>query len=115
MTDRAVVGVWPAGDALRVITESPDGRTESRRGLVLDYGFLPGAEDELEQLLLAWCARLVADRIDSLSIFTSEPSLGSARICALGAEIEPFNMWSPGIAEGRNSGENGLYVDPVYF
>jgi hypothetical protein len=116
MTDHAVVGVWPAGDALRVITESPDGHTESRRGLVLDYGFLPGSgEDELEQLLRAWCSALAADRIDSLSIFTSEPSPGSERICALGAEIEPFNMWSPGIAEGRNSREYGLYVDPVYF
>jgi hypothetical protein len=115
MTDGAVVGVWPAGDALRVITESPDGRTESRRGLVLDYGFLSGAEDELKQLLGAWCATLVADRIDTLSIFTSEPSPGSARICALGAEMERFNMWSPGIAEGRNSSEYGLYVDPVYF
>jgi hypothetical protein len=115
LTDRAVVGVWPAGDALTVITESPAGRTESRRGLVLDYGFLAGAEDELERLLRAWCAALAAERIDTLSIFTSESSPGSARICALGREIEPFNMWSPGITEGRNSNQCGLYVDPVYF
>ena len=115
MTDGAVVGVWPAGDALRVIAQAPNGRTESRRGLVLDYGFLPGAEDQLEALLRAWCATLVGDRIDTLSIFTSEPSPGSARICALGAEIERFNMWTPGIAEGRHSTECGLYVDPIYF
>jgi hypothetical protein len=69
MTDRAVVGVWPAGDSLKVVTESKHDRTESRRGLVLDYGFLPGAEDELEALLRAWCTRLTEEKIDTLSMF----------------------------------------------
>ena len=115
MTDRAVVGVWPAGDSLKVITESQGRRTVSRRALVLDYGFLPGAEDELEDLLRAWCAKLVAQGIDTLSIFTSSPSAGSARICSLGSEVESFNMWSPGIAEGPDALQNGLYVDAIYF
>jgi len=115
MTDGALVGVWPAGDSLKVITESKNGRTESRRGLVLDYGFLPGAESELEALLRAWCARLAEEKIEMLSIFTSESSPGSARILALGCDVEPFNMWSPGIPESNDSTQNGLYVDPVYF
>src|ERR1700677_4346772 len=46
MTERAVVGVWPAGDTVRFIIESKGSRVESRRGLALDWGFLPGAEDE---------------------------------------------------------------------
>ena len=115
MTDHAVVGVWPAGDSLQVITETRGRRTVSRRAMVLDYGFLPGAEDELEGLLRAWCTELAALLIDALSIFTSAPSPGSARICSLGAEVESFNMWSPGIAEGRDALQNGLYVDAVYF
>ncbi len=115
MTDRAVLGVWPAGDSLRVITESRAGRSASRRGLVLDYGFMPDAVDELEALLRAWCARLAAEKVDTVSIFTSEPSPGCSRICALAREIEPFNMWSPGIAEPGDSLQHGLYVDPVYF
>jgi hypothetical protein len=115
MTDGALVGVWPAGDSLKVITESKNGRSESRRGLVLDYGFLPGAESELEALLRAWCARLAEEKIEMLSIFTSESSPGSGRILALGCDVEPFNMWSPGISESRDSTQNGLYVDPVYF
>jgi hypothetical protein len=115
MTDGALVGVWPAGDSLKVITESKSGRTESRRGLVLDYGFLPGAERELEALLRAWCARLAEEKIEMLSIFTSEASPGSGRILALGCDVEPFNMWSPGITESKDSTQNGLYVDPVYF
>ena len=55
MTDRAVVGVWPAGDTVRFIIESKGNRVESRRGLALDWGFLPGAEDEFEALLRAQC------------------------------------------------------------
>jgi len=115
MTDRSVVGVWPAGDSLKVITESKNGRTESSRGLVLDYGFLGGFDDELESLLRAWCARLTEEKIDTLSIFTSGPSPGCERICALGRAIEEFNMWSPGIAAPWDSVEHGLYVDPIYF
>ena len=115
ITDRAVVGVWAAGDSLKVITESHGKRTASRRAMVLDYGFLPGAENELESLLRASCADLAAQRIDTLSIFTSSPSPGSARICSLGAEVESFNMWSPGIAEGPDALRNGLYVDAIYF
>lgn len=115
MTDRAVVGAWPAGDSLQVITESKGARTVSRRGLVLDYGFVPGAEDELDALLRGWCGALADKKIDTLSIFTSEPSPGCARICGLGREVEPYNMWSPGIAVPAGSAGRGLYVDPIYF
>jgi hypothetical protein len=115
LTDGALVGVWPAGDSLKVVTESKNGRTESRRGLVLDYGFLPGAERELEALLRAWCTTLAEEKIEMLSIFTSESSPGSGRILALRSDVEPFNMWSPGIPESRDAIQNGLYVDPVYF
>jgi hypothetical protein len=98
-----------------VITETQGRRTVSRRAMVLDYGFMPGAENELESLLRAWCAELAALTIDTLSIFTSAPSAGSARISSLGYEVESFNMWSPGIAEGRDALQNGLYVDAIYF
>lgn len=40
----AVVGVWPAG--LRILRESPGGREESVRALVIDTGSTPGAESE---------------------------------------------------------------------
>ena len=53
MTDHAVLGVWSAGDTVRFIIESKAKRVESRRGLALDWGFLPGAEDEFEALLRA--------------------------------------------------------------
>ncbi|HUA36233.1 MAG TPA: hypothetical protein VMA09_21680 [Candidatus Binataceae bacterium] len=115
LTDRAVLGVWPAGDLLKVITETKGIRSVSRRALALDYGFLPGGEDDLEKLLRARCTTLAAEKIDTLSIFSSEPSPGCARLCSLGREAEPFNMWSPGIAEPADSISHGLYVDPIYF
>src|SRR5260370_40501621 len=34
MTQRAAVGVWPAGKSLTVVTQSADKRTESPRGIV---------------------------------------------------------------------------------
>jgi len=115
LTDNAVAGVWPAGDTIRVITESPAGRTESRRGLVLDYGFLPGAEDELEALLRAWCGWLAARDLDTLSIFTSERSPGYERIRGLADAVDAFDMWTPGIPEPAGAPERGLYTDQVYF
>ena len=76
MTERAVVGVWPAGDTVRFIIESKESRVESRRGLALDWGFIPGGEDEFEALLRAQCRWLANCGLDRLSVFTSEASAG---------------------------------------
>lgn len=115
LTERAVVGVWPEGDWVRRIVESPDSRAVSRRGLVLDYGFEPGAENEFESLLRAWCRRLGARGFDKLSIFTAEGSPGYERIRALASELEVFNVWTPGIDVPANAGARGVYTDQIYF
>ncbi len=57
-------GVWPAGDSVRFIIESKGERVESRRGLALDWGFIPGAEDEFEALLRAQCGWLFNRGLD---------------------------------------------------
>lgn len=115
MTDRAVVGVWPAGDTVRFIIESQGERIESRRGLALDWGFLPGAEDEFEALLRAQCGWLSNRGLDQLSVFTSEASAGYSRVRALASELERFVVISFGIPEPAGAAARGLYVDPVYF
>ena len=115
MTDRAVVGVWPAGDTVRFIIESKGNRVESRRGLALDWGFLPGAEDDFEALLRAQCGWLNARGLDRLSVFTSEASPGYERVRALASELERFVVISFGIPEPPGAATRGLYVDPIYF
>ena len=115
MTDRAVVGVWPAGDTVRFIIESKGNRVESRRGLALDWGFLPGAEDEFEALLRAQCGWLNDRGLDRLSLFTSEASAGYERVRALASELERFVVISFGIPEPPGAATRGLYVDPIYF
>lgn len=115
VSGRAVVGVWPAGESIRVFIESKGQRRESRRGLVLDYGFLPGAEDELERLLRAWCAWLAERRLDTLSVFTSERSPGYELLIDLATDIEPYDVWTPGIPPPEGVDERGLYVDQIYF
>ena len=115
MTDRAVVGVWPAGDTVRFIIESKGNRVESRRGLALDWGFLPGAEDEFEALLRAQCGWLNDRGLDRLSVFTSEASAGYERVRALASELERFVVISFGIPEPPGAATRGLYVDPIYF
>jgi hypothetical protein len=115
MTSRAMVGVWPAGESLRVVSEKNGVRTESSRGLVLDYAFRPGAEREFEALLRAWCGLLQERDIDALSIFTSPSSPGVAILRSLAREVEPYNMWTPGIAVPPDAENCGLYVDPIYF
>lgn len=115
MSDAAVVGVWPAENALKVISETAGTRSESRRSVVLDYAFLPGADDEFTSLLRAWCGWLSGIGIDTLSIYTSPSSRGSAEVSAIAREVEPFNMWTPGISVPSDAKERGLYTDPVYF
>ena len=115
MTDRAVVGVWPAGDTVRFIIESQGTRVESRRGLALDWGFLPGAEDEFEALIRAQCGWLANRGLDRLSLFTSEASAGYERVRALASELERFVVISFGIPEPPGAASRGLYVDPIYF
>ncbi len=115
MTDRAVVGVWPAGDTVRFIIESKGNRVESRRGLALDWGFLSGAEDEFEALLRAQCGWLSDRGLDRLSLFTSEASAGYERVRALASELERYVVISFGIPEPPGAAARALYVDPIYF
>jgi hypothetical protein len=115
LSERAVVGTWAFGNALRAITESGGRRTVSRSGVVLDYAFEPGAEDELEALLRAWCSRLSAEGFDTLVIYSSPASPGAARLQRLGRDTEKFFMWTPGIAVPEGAESRGLYVDAVYF
>ena len=115
LSERAVVGTWAFGNALRAITESGGQRTVSRSGVVLDYAFEPGAEDELEALLRAWCSRLSAEGFDTLVIYSSPASPGAARLQRLGRDTEKFFMWTPGIAVPEGAESRGLYVDAVYF
>ena len=115
LAGRAVVGVWPAGESVRMIIERDGDRSESRRGLVLDYGFLAGAEDQLESLLRAWCAELAGRGFDTLSIMTSELSPGYDLLRGLARDIDAFDFWTPGLEPPHGHAERGLYTDQVYF
>ncbi|MGA0601347.1 hypothetical protein ACO2Q3_11655 [Caulobacter sp. KR2-114] len=53
LTEAAVVGAWAHGAALRTVTVTAGTTTVSTRGVVLDYAFAPGAEDQFEALLRA--------------------------------------------------------------
>jgi len=115
LTDNAVVGVWPSGPQIRVVRES-NGRTQvSRNGLVLDYGFAPGAEVEFEKLLLAWGNWLAAHGHTHLSIFTSEPSASYPIIAELAEQLEPFDIWTSPVLEPDSTTVHGVYADQVYF
>jgi hypothetical protein len=115
MTDRAVVGVWPAGESLKVVRESEGSRTESRAAIVIDYGFLPGGEQEFAALLRGWCAWANEHELDTLSIFSSDASPGFGLLRSLASAVEPFFVWTPGIDEPAAGAERGIYVDPIYF
>jgi hypothetical protein len=111
----AVVGVWPAGESIRLVMRSHGREWESRRGLVLDYGFISGSDGELEALLRAWCAWLAERNLDTLSIFTSERSPGYASLVRLARDVDAFDLWTPDMAEPPGAAERGLYIDQVYF
>jgi hypothetical protein len=121
LMENAVVGVWSAGDTIRVITEKNGQRVESRRGVVLDYGFVPSddgggvGEAELSALLCGWCARLEKRGMDTLTVFSSPASPGYQTIRALAKQTEAFYAWTPGIAVPQRLPEAGMYVDAIYF
>ena len=115
MTDNALVGVWPAGDALRVIKEIKGVRTESVPGVVLDYALKQGGEKDFERLLRTWCAMLAKRGMDKLSLFSSRNSPDVDLLRRLASESEEFFMWTPGLAVPEGADRSGLYVDPIYF
>lgn len=115
LTESAVVGVWPAGETIRIITERRGRRAVTRRALVLDYGFFPGAEAEFEALLRAWCAWCADRGLDELTLFTSNASPGCQLLHTLGASAEDFLLWMNGVAEPADAKSRGIYVDQVYF
>lgn len=115
LADGAVVGVWPAGRAMRVVTERAGVQTHADPGLVLDYAFEAGAEEAFDGLLRAWCGWLSEQGIDRLTIFTSPNGPGVDLLTSLADEIEPYNMWTPGLPVPAGAERRGLYVDPVHF
>jgi hypothetical protein len=112
LTERAVVGVWPAG--LRVVTEEGGARIETVRATVLDYGFLPGAKGEFEQLLGAWCGWLAEHGHSELGMLTSEGSPNYAVASRLSSRIDPY-LFRMDVAEPEDAAQRGVYVDGVYF
>jgi hypothetical protein len=115
LTDRALVGAWPAGDAQKVITTVGGQRSVSVSAIVLDYAFEPGAETELEALLRAWCGWLAARGMDTLVIYSSPASPGSQLLAGLARATDAFFMWTPGIPVPPGAETRGLYTDAVYF
>jgi hypothetical protein len=115
ITDRAVAGVWPAGDYFTVITESPEGRRVEREGFVLDHGLVPGGEDDYRQLLRSWCAELDDRGFTKLVTFTSQWSPNYSVLVELEADMQPFDLFVFGPATREGADRRGVYVDLIYF
>jgi hypothetical protein len=114
ITERAVLGVWRAGQ-IRTRTRVDGRASSSRRAAVLDFGWLPGAEAEFEALVHAWCAVLAGEGYDHVGIFTSPSSPGFELLERRCSDREPYLLCAPGTEEPAGASKNGLYVDPVYF
>jgi hypothetical protein len=115
LTEGALVGVWPAGQALRTVTDVAGVQTVTKPAVVMDYAFAPGAESEFEALLRAWCGALAGMGIDMLIIYTSPTSPGSALINGLARSTGAFFTWTPGIHPPADAADRGLYTDAAYF
>lgn len=113
--DGAVVGAWPEGRWLAVREAGPDGEHVSRGAAVLDYGCLPGAEDELVRLLRAAAAQVTAEGLNGLSIFTSPGARLRDAVRSLPCTVSELAFWTPSIPEPPGAADRGLYVDHIYF
>lgn len=115
LTDDAVVGIWPAGHRIRIITESPDGTTVNREAMVLDYGVAPGAEDALGRLIRAQCARAADEGLDALAMFASPASANWRVAQSLPHTEEHFDLIATRFGEPADVASRGLHVDQIYF
>lgn len=111
-TERAVLGVWYAGD--RHVVERDGERREARRALVLDYGCAPGGEGELEALLRDACRRCLEEGMDELALFTSDVAPELPLLERLGARRETFGLQVAGFQQPENLRERGVWIDPIY-
>jgi hypothetical protein len=115
MRDGAVLGVWHSPE-VRIRTEADrTTTTRSRRALVLDHGFLPGAEDEYESLLRRAAALAGAAGYDHLSVFTTDRSPTSPILRRMAESIEAYEVIVPFVEEPEGVAERGVYVDQAYF
>jgi hypothetical protein len=115
LADGAVVGVWPAGRARRLVTEKGGEQSFSEPGIVLDYAYERGAGAAFEALIRAWCGWLAQRGMNRLSLLTSPGSPGADLIRALADHVDEFNHWSPGVPPPADAAQKGLYIDPIYF
>jgi hypothetical protein len=112
IADGAVLGVWPA--ALKVAVTKDGVRTDDVRAIVIDYGFVPGAEDSFERLLRSTCASVSEQGHTELMTLTSDGSPNNALARSLARRMDPF-MFRMSVPEPEGAEERGLYIDAVYF
>ncbi|GBD23634.1 hypothetical protein HRbin29_01302 [bacterium HR29] len=115
-TERAVVGVWLQGERIVTRLRRFDGSVVEQRGAaVLDYGCLPGGEEELVLLLRSWAGELACRGFDSLGVFTWPGAPLEGLLRGLAERIEVFDFWTPQLPVPEDAAQRGVYVDPVYF
>lgn len=116
LADGAVLGIWPAGDKVQVVTERAGEVTRSRRGHVMDYGFVAGADDAFAGLLGAWSTSLDARGIDQLSIFTSRGSRGQPLLKQMKGTVEAYRFNTGTSARIPDDAQHtGIYTDHLFF
>ena len=116
LTDNAVLGIWPAGEQIEVVTNAAGETSRTRRGHVMDYGFLPGAEAEFRDLLGAGSAHLRDRAIDQLSIFTSKGAKGQPTLKQLDGRVEAYRFNTGVAAQIPDEAQHaGIYTDHTYF
>ncbi len=117
-TDGAAVGVWPHWVTLRRTRRGePVGETDVDATVIaatLDYGCIPGHEEELVALIRSWCRTLHDRGVGRLSLFASSPARLYELVRPLFDEIEEMDFWTPDLPEPPAS-RYGVYVDHVYF
>ena len=116
LTDRAVIGVWPAGEKIEVVTTKAGVVARARRGHVMDYGFVAGGEQEFSALLAAACVELDRRGLDQVSIFTSKGARGQKELKGFKGAVEAYRF-NPGMVARmpETAQTNGIYTDHLYF
>ncbi|MCA1845389.1 MAG: hypothetical protein LC792_19795, partial [Actinobacteria bacterium] len=112
----AVLGSWSPGRTTEVEVSQPSGTTTFRRAHVLDYGCLPGAEDDLHALIAARRATLAAEGLTHLSLLACDASSHMSWLPEAASHRDRFAMvMNPHGQSPADIAERGLYFDHLYF
>lgn len=112
MKGRAVLGVWPVGEERKIVTAETANTTI--RGLVYDFGYLDGGEQDLWDLLNTYGYQCRAGGMTHLALLSTAKNREYALLQPLSSSSEPYAL-NTIVPMTPRAEKHGFYLDHACF